>query len=183
VSGSSLSLAGSLLAAHPNLLDPNFRRAVLLLGANDADGGSFGLVLNRPANKKAGELLTDHQDSILAEIPVFFGGPVARDQLLFASFQWNPNKQAVECESHLVIEQVEAIAEEDLSAVRAFVGYTGWSSGQLEAELAQKAWLIEKAQREILDVEKCLQLWPSIMRGLGPWFRLMAAAPDDPSKN
>jgi putative transcriptional regulator len=172
-----------MLTAHPNLLDPNFRRTVILLGSNDADDGSFGLVLNRPTNKTVGELLPERADGLIADVPVFFGGPVASDQLLFACFRWNAKRQAVECESHLLIEQVEEVVETDFSAVRAFVGYAGWSSGQLEAEVAQKAWVVEKARRDILDAEKCKQLWPVIMRGLGPWFKLLATAPDDPSNN
>ena len=64
-----------------------------------------------------------------------------------------------------------------------YLGYAGWSKGQLEAELEQKAWLVQKPDEDILDIEKCLELWPTIMRDQGPWFRLLAAAPDDPSLN
>ena len=68
-----------------------------------------------------------------------------------------------------------------MGIVRAFLGYAGWSKGQLEAELEQKAWLVQKPDEEILDIERCMDLWPTIMREQGPWFRLLAAAPDDPS--
>src|SRR6266404_3822065 len=45
------SLAGSLLVAHPNMLDPNFRRAVLFISAHDPEDGAIGVIVNRPLDK------------------------------------------------------------------------------------------------------------------------------------
>ena len=45
-------LSGHLLIAGTSLLDPNFRRAVVLIGHHD-DDGAVGVVLNR-ANSKVG---------------------------------------------------------------------------------------------------------------------------------
>jgi putative transcriptional regulator len=67
--------------------------------------------------------------------------------------------------------------------VRAFIGYAGWSAGQLEAEIKQNAWITRKADRTALKLESLPKLWFDIMRGLGPWFKMLAAAPDDPSLN
>ena len=179
----SLSLAGSLLIAHPNLLDPNFRKSVLFISANDAQEGSFGLALNRPAGRTVGEILPDKDLGALARVPVFLGGPVATDQLVFASFRWHAETERLECQHHLVLEEaVEALHDEAL-VVRAFVGYAGWSKGQLEAELAQRSWLVGKAPREVLDLERCPTLWREILSTYGPWFQLLAEAPDDPGVN
>jgi len=177
----SLGLAGSLLIAHPNLLDPNFRRTVLYISANDPQDGSFGFVINRTTEKTVADFLPEQDLGVLGETPVFIGGPVSGDQLTFASFTWEDDE--IECRTHLAIDEAREIAVADFSAVRAFIGYAGWSKGQLEAELAQKAWLVQKPDRDLLDLEKCKEMWPTIMREHGPWFRLLAAAPDDPSKN
>ena len=75
------------------------------------------------------------------------------------------------------------LAADKLTSVRAFIGYSGWSKQQLETELAQKAWIIRKPDMDALEIDQCKQLWPSIMRELGPWFRLLASTPDDPSRN
>jgi putative transcriptional regulator len=179
----SLGLAGSLLIAHPNLLDPNFRRTILFLSANDPEDGSVGLVLNRETSKKVADFVPDKDLGILGEVPVFIGGPVGQDQIIFASFHWSENSNALECRQHLEINEALEVAEEDLTAVRAFVGYSGWSQGQLEAELVQKAWLVQKPDRDILDLRKCRKMWTDIMRTQGPWLRLLAVAPDDPSLN
>lgn len=170
-----------MLIAHPNLLDPNFRRTVLLLSAHDPQEGSFGLVVNRATEKNVREFLPGKELGALADVPVFFGGPVGREQLTFAAFEWEEDSLIVR--THLTIEESRAIAEAGFDALRAFVGYAGWARGQLEAELMQKAWLVQKPDRDLLDVEKCAALWPTIMREQGPWFHLLAAAPDDPSRN
>jgi len=178
---SSLGLSGSLLIAHPHLLDPNFRRSVLIISASDPHEGSFGLVLNRATEKCVGELLPEHDLGVLGDLPVFYGGPVARDQLTFAVFEWVDD--ALRIRTHLLVDEARELAADGTGIVRAFLGYAGWSKGQLEAELDQKAWLVQKPDQEILDIDKCLELWPTIMREQGPWFRLLAAAPDDPSLN
>ena len=53
------------LIAHPNLLDPNFRRSVLIISASDPQEGSFGLMLNRATEKTVGELLPEHELGLL----------------------------------------------------------------------------------------------------------------------
>ena len=68
---SSLGLSGSLLIAHPNLLDPNFRRTVLYIALHDASDGSFGLVLNRETDKTVGDLVDEPGLGLLGKIPVF----------------------------------------------------------------------------------------------------------------
>ena len=45
------SFAGSLLVAHPNMLDPNFRRAVLFIYEHDSNEGWHGALLQRLGNR------------------------------------------------------------------------------------------------------------------------------------
>src|SRR6266513_6529529 len=86
--GMPLSLAGSLLVAHPNMLDPNFRRAVLFISAHDAEDGALGVILNRPLDKQVADLVNETPPAGLGDIPVFLGGPVGKNQLMFAAFEW-----------------------------------------------------------------------------------------------
>src|SRR5947209_5470552 len=83
------SLAGSLLVAHPNMLDPNFRRAVLFISDHDPDDGAMGVIINRPLDKQVSELVSEMPPPALADVPVFLGGPVGKNQLMFASFEWH----------------------------------------------------------------------------------------------
>jgi putative transcriptional regulator len=180
---SSLSLAGSLLIAHPSLLDPNFRKAVLFISTNDPEEGSFGLTLNRVAGRTVGDVLPGKELGALARVPVFVGGPVGTDQLIFASFQWHPETRRIECRHHLGIDEAQESLHAEQTVVRAFIGYAGWSKGQLEGELAQRAWLVGKPGREVLDSNRCENLWRDTLREFGPYFELIADAPDDLSKN
>lgn len=180
---SSLGLEGALLIAHPSMLDPNFRRTVLYMISHSAEDGALGVVLNRPMDKTVGELLTLPDLGALAAMPVFAGGPVSRDRMTFAVFTWEPETQSVGCRLNVDLEEAKELAAEGDAAVRAFVGYAGWSGGQLESELEQKAWVVQKADSEVLDPEACKELWSATMRTYGPWFRLLAEAPDDPTLN
>ena len=180
---SSLSLAGSLLIAHPALLDPNFRKTVLFLSKHDAEEGSFGLVVNRPAGRLVGDVLPNKPLGELARVPVLLGGPVQQDQLIFASFRWHAETERMECQHHLLIPEAQEVAEDPETTVRAFIGYAGWTKGQLEGELSQKAWLIGRPNPEVLEIDKSPTLWRDVMSNFGPWFRLVAEAPDDPTIN
>src|SRR5882724_5770383 len=86
--GMPLSLAGSLLVAHPNMLDPNFRRAVLFIYEHDSNEGAGGLIINRPLDKQVVDLVNETPPEGLADVPVFLGGPVGKNQLMFAAFEW-----------------------------------------------------------------------------------------------
>ena len=182
-SQSSSSLAGSLLIAHPSLFDPNFRRAVLIIGAHDAEEGAYGLVLNRPTENTVADLLPVAEIGALANLPVFIGGPVQQDRLTFASFRWQGADDIFECKTQLGVEEAGESLGQKQTTVRAFIGYSGWTKGQLEAELEQKAWIVGKPERGMFEAAKNPSLWREIMRGLGPWYRLLADAPDDPSLN
>src|SRR3982751_683079 len=82
------SLAGSLLVAHPNMLDANFRRTVLFISAHDPEDGALGVILNRPLDKHVGDLVTAEAPAGLSDVPVYLGGPVGKNQLMFAVMEW-----------------------------------------------------------------------------------------------
>src|SRR5437879_13165335 len=85
---SSRSLAGSLLVAHPSMLDPNFRRTVLFISEHDTNEGALGMIINRPLDRQVADLVTDTPPPGLAGVPVFLAGPVGKTPLMFAAFEW-----------------------------------------------------------------------------------------------
>ena len=181
--GKPRNLAGSLLVAHPNMLDPNFRRTVLYISAHDPDDGAIGVIINRPLEKNVSDLVSETPPENLADVPVFFGGPVGSNQLMLAQFEWQKG-DGLKLNQHS-LEADEAIAKVSANGptLFAFLGYAGWSAGQLEAEMKQKAWIVQKPSRAAIKSEKLSRLWFDIMNRLGPWYRMLAAAPDDPSLN
>ena len=178
---SSRSLAGSLLVAHPSMLDPNFRRTVLFISEHDPNEGALGVIINRPLDRQVADLVTDTPPADLAGVPVFLGGPVGKNQLMFAAFEWKKGDGFKL--SHNVVLEHGSTAAGGKNLICAFVGYAGWGAGQLESEVKQKAWLLQKANPSLLKFERLPNLWFEIMRSLGPWYKMLAAAPDDPSLN
>src|SRR5205809_201930 len=180
---SSRSFAGSLLVARPNMLDPNFRRTVLFISEHDPNEGALGVIINRPLERQVADLVSETPPAGLAEVPVFLGGPVGKNQLMFAAFEWQKGK-GLELNHNVAFEAANHGAEQkNLVTICAFVGYAGWGAGQLESELKQKAWLLQKANPSVLQLDRLPNLWFDIMRSLGPWYKMLAAAPDDPSLN
>jgi putative transcriptional regulator len=180
--GAPQSLAGSLLVAHPNMLDPNFRRSVLFISAHDPQEGALGIIINRPLDKQVADLVSDVPPEGLADVPVFLGGPVGKNQLMFAAFEWQEG-HGLKINHNVGVDEANKRIGADPASIRAFVGYAGWGVGQLEAEMKQKAWLLQKPSPVTLQPDRLPQLWFEIMRGLGPWYKMLAAAPDDPSLN
>jgi putative transcriptional regulator len=177
------SLAGSLLVAHPDMLDPNFRRTVLFISAHDPDEGALGVIINRPLDTQVADLVTEAPSAGLAEVPVFLGGPVGKNQLMFAAFEWGKS-EGLKLNHHVGLKEASEVADgKNAAMICAFVGYAGWGAGQLEAEMKQKAWLLQKPSPSVLKLDRLPKLWFDIMRGLGPWYKMLAAAPDDPSLN
>lgn len=175
------SFTGLFLVAHPNMLDPNFRRTVLCISAHDPNEGAIGVIINRPLEKEVGDLVSEAPPEEIAEIPVFSGGPVAKTQLMFAALKWEAD--GLKVNQNLGMQEAQELLGAKSVQVRAFVGYAGWTGGQLEAEMKQKAWILHQPSRDALKPERLPKLWFDIMRGLGPWYKMLAAAPDDPSLN
>lgn len=171
------SLTGNLLLAVPSMQDPNFKRTVIFLAAHSHKEGAFGYVLNRPLDQRVADLLPDQELGALGDVPVYIGGPVATDKLAFASLHWNRKQSTLRCQTHLSV--ADAILELNLGhEVRGFVGYTGWSEGQVEGEIKRKSWIITPTKKIILSVEKPSSMWRAVLEEMGPLYQLMAHTPD-----
>lgn len=178
----SSTLKGTLLLAAPLMKDPNFSRAVLYLAGHTGSDGAFGYILNRPLDKQVSDLIASHEMSQLAEVPVFLGGPVSTDKLSFASLEWSDKHNTLRCKTHLAVE--DALTElERGHDVRAFVGYSGWSEGQLERELKHHSWIVTTPAAVVLSNPDPTTLWSDILIDMGPKYELMAQMPERPELN
>jgi putative transcriptional regulator len=176
------SLAGQLLLAHPGMKDPNFGRGVVLLSAHDADG-AVGLVINRPLGKVLGELGPDFAVGPLAKVPLYRGGPVETDKLIFAGWRWREESAEFEIQFGLDPERAEALALDGGAVLRGFLGYSGWGKGQLEHEMKRATWFVAEPAGFNLSAADGSGLWRMILGALDPELKLLADEPDDPSLN
>lgn len=144
------------LVAAPSMLDPRFEHAVIYMVEHDA-GGAFGLIVNRPIGAgPLGEVLKgfgiDDAGAEKADTRVVlnYGGPVDSNRLfVLHSNDWHglrtlPVPGPVSVTPHP--EVLKAIAEGGgpRHALVIF-GYSGWSPGQLETEMARGDWLTAPA--------------------------------------
>jgi len=170
------------MLADPSLREPGFCRSVLLLTDHEHDGGAMGFILNKPMGKKVSDLIDLKAVGKLGELPVFLGGPVSPDQLTFASLRWEATGEQVDFDTHLSSEEALHRLHEGFH-VRAFVGYSGWSEGQLESELQQRAWITRKAVASVVAGEAGDRLWGDLLSDMGPYYRLLASTPEKPELN
>lgn len=177
-------LAPALLVAMPQLLDPNFRRAVVLLLHHDAEF-TFGLILNRPSEIAAENLCA----SLGIEWRgggaslVDWGGPVQPNTgwVLLGDSLGGEVEDVTEVADgvHFAgsMEPLKRIAADPPERFRLFLGYAGWGAGQLEAELAQGAWIVAPlTARVVFEVEPDA-MWDCVLRELGVDPATLVATP------
>lgn len=178
------SLSGTLLAAHPGLLDPNFHEAVVLLSAHSAQEGAIGVVINRPMSQTLADVKDDFEASALGDVPLFYGGPVNKDEVILAAWKWEPDGGIFRLYFGLTEEKAEDLLAEDPDIdIRGFLGYAGWSEGQLEGELTQDAWVLCPIDGEALRDLEQRALWKRLLTRTKPELIILTDAPDDPSVN
>jgi putative transcriptional regulator len=176
------SLAGQLLLSHPAMKDPNFGRTVVLLSAHDPDG-ALGVVINRPVGKRLGEIGPEFAVGPLAKVPLYHGGPVETGKLILAGWRWQEHSGDFELQFGLDPQRAEMLALDPRATVRGFLGYSGWSKGQLEKEMKQQTWFVAGPADYNLSSEDGPGLWRLILGSMDPELKLLADEPEDPSKN
>ncbi|MGC9450958.1 MAG: YqgE/AlgH family protein [Oceanipulchritudo sp.] len=177
------SLAGFLLGAHPGLLDPNFNQSVVLLSAHNPEDGALGVIINRPTGKTLGALREDLKTPLMQNLPVYEGGPVSPAEILLAAWKWNIAKQNFRLFFGLDPQKLEELVRTDPTIeARAFLGYSGWGSGQLEKEIRSFDWAIGPFSRGFGKLPP-QQLWRTLLEAVRPEWGILADAPEDPSVN
>ena len=178
------SLRGHLLVASPALLDPNFRRTVVLVTEHNDDGAA-GLVLNRPSLVEVAAAVPQLEELVDEDEQVWVGGPVQPEAVLVLGEFLDPDEAAVPLFESLGFPSLDE-PEEIVPATtrrRVFAGYAGWGAGQLEEELANEDWILEPALADDAFTEEPDDLWRDVLRRKGGIYELVARMPDDPSLN
>ena len=178
------SLRGKLLIAGAGLFDPNFRRAVLLIGEHN-DEGALGVILNRPTPSTVREVVPPLAEIAGDDDRLFLGGPVQPESaVLLAEFAHPDSADLLVFDSiGFLMGAVEAEAVRDVKRARVFAGYAGWGPGQLESELEQDSWIVEPPLPDDVFTSEPDRLWSSILRRKGGRFAMLALMPFDPSTN
>ena len=177
------SLAGCLLGAHPGLVDPNFNQSVILVSAHKQEEGALGVIINRPTGKTLGSLRKELETPLMRNLPVYEGGPVATGEILLVAWKWNVSEQNFRLFFGLDPDKLESLIAADPSMeARAFIGYSGWSAGQLEKEISRSDWAVGSFAQPLGKLPP-QALWRSLLDVLRPDWAILADFPEDPSVN
>ncbi len=176
-------LQGKLIVSSPSLLDPNFRKTVVLIAHHDEEG-ALGLVLSRPSDVPAAEAVPVLDGLPGAEDPVFVGGPVQPDAFMVLAEFEDVDESAAPIIDGLGFMPADAEPGElAIKRLRLFAGYSGWGSGQLEDELADESWIVVDAAADDAFADDPDLLWRTVVQRKGGAFSLMENMPFDPGLN
>jgi putative transcriptional regulator len=178
------------LLADPQLSDDFFHRAVVGLVHSDSHG-AFGVVLNKPSSFILADLFPETSDNILGTSTIFQGGPVEPERLFIFhnNYPNTPRSEfAIELAPGLIFEPNLPDLEQFLSTnfagiLRFYLGYAGWSEGQLENEMKERSWFSSQANSEVWTMNQGQSMWLESMKLKGPYHALIAQTGYRPSLN
>jgi putative transcriptional regulator len=178
--------SGKLLLASASLLESNFKRTVLLMCEHNEEG-SIGFILNKPMEFKVCEAISGFDE---IDEPLHMGGPVQVDTVHFLHSRgdvvdgaqevipglfWGGDKEQL---SYLINTGVIKPSE-----VRFFLGYAGWSAGQLEEEFEEGSWYTAEANNQVVFTDEYERMWSRSVRSKGGEYCYIANSPELPGMN
>lgn len=178
---------GCILVSKPLINDGFFEQSIVYLTAHDAEG-SLGFTLNKASSLIAQDFI----DEFTGRDTIYYGGPVEQDALFFLH-GYDQLPGAVNVENGLYLggdfETFKLLyAEQQKSSMplptpKFFLGYSGWSAGQLESELKEQTWIVLDPPFDIDPLTTTSNAWRVLMKKMGGKFALWANAPNDPMLN
>ncbi|HEX3930433.1 MAG TPA: YqgE/AlgH family protein [Nocardioides sp.] len=180
--------AGMLLLASPELVDPNFVDAVVLLLDTD-ENGAMGVVINRPSPVPVVSVLADWGEIVAEPEVLFRGGPVSPEGALAVALLRDqgavgPGLRPVT--ERLAIVDLEGTADDidpAVDGVRIFAGYAGWGAGQLEGEIEGGDWYVLPSLPPDAFQADPSDLWREVMRRQPGELAWHVNRPADPELN
>lgn len=175
-------LTNQFLVAMPALADPNFHQSVTFICEHNAQG-ALGIIINRPSNVVLGDIFRqlsiDATDAASKDLPVWQGGPVQLERGFVIHTPAGDWQSTLKLDTGLGVttsrDVLDAIAR-GAGPEKTFIalGYAGWGAGQLEAEMAENAWLSTPADPHILFDLPVDERWQAAARKIGVDLTLLS---------
>lgn len=177
---------GKVLLAEPFMLDPNFKRAAVLLCEHDEEG-SVGFVMNKPLNVRIDEIVEGFPEF---DAEVSLGGPVQTDTIHYVHNIGDLLEGSLKVIDGIYwggdFDKLKFLIAQQLILphnIRFFVGYSGWSEGQLDDEMQYGSWLVADMDANYLFKSPAESLWKQVMYNKGDAYTVIAQMPDSVSLN
>lgn len=168
------------------MLDPYFRQAVVLL-CDHHNEGTFGFILNKSVRMNINELLDDFPDF---ESEVFYGGPVATDTIHYIHNVGELLDESQKVDDGVFwggnFDKLKFLIKHEMvkpENIRFFVGYAGWTAGQLKDEMQSGSWILSKSERNYIFNQAGSDLWKNVLSSKSENYSIIANSPNLNSLN
>ncbi|MGL6261386.1 YqgE/AlgH family protein [Vibrio sp. WXL210] len=174
-----MNLTNHFLVAMPGMQDPYFKNSVVYICEHNEEG-AMGLIINAPINVTVGNILeqaeiASGQERVVTESlqqPVLNGGPVAEDRGFVLHKPKDYYESSIQMTDDLTVTTSRDIlsvlgTEAEPSNYLVTLGYSGWTAGQLESELAENSWLTIEADASLIFDTPNDEKWRKAVEKLG----------------
>ncbi len=173
---------GTVLLAEPFMVDPNFKRAVVLVTEHNSEDGTIGFVLNKPIKMKINDLIEDFPE---ISSHVYVGGPVANETLHYLHDVGDILDGSIPvCDGVYWggdYAKLKFLIKSKLIQphnIRFFLGYSGWSPGQVYEELEYGSWVLADMDPNYAFKTRYREMWNKVMYNKGGQYTVIAEMPD-----
>jgi len=177
---------GKILISEPFLPDTFFNRSIVYL-TDHTDQGSVGFILNKKLDLKICDAIEGFEGW---EETLNMGGPVAPDTLHYLHNLGKIIPKSIQIDKNIfwggeidVIRELIKMGKITGPQIRFFLGYSGWSAGQLERELKENSWVIATVKSDMIMNNSGDDTWKKVLRSLKNKYRVWADFPDSPDMN
>ena len=176
---------GRIIISEPFLHGNYFSRSTVLL-VDYSTNGAVGFILNKPFETKIKELMTILPDY---SPEVFAGGPVGNDNLFYIHTLGGMIRVSIRVKDELYcggdfdeLKLAIATGKAKPDQVKFFVGYSGWSPGQLDDEIAENSWLVIESDVKLI-MKSNQNFWLESVKNAGGYYEMWQNFPEDPNSN
>lgn len=168
------------------MLDDNFRRTVIVIAEHD-DDGSIGFILNRPVEMDV--------NALISAFPEFnsrlgFGGPVGQDSIHYVHNLGEELAESMYITEGLwwggdfeqLVSMVE-LGKVNPSDILFFIGYSGWTVGQLDEEIKTGSWIVSEISSQKILQDDSDEMWKEVLKPINNNFSIISEIPDADNHN
>ena len=150
----------------PNMIDPFFSKSVVLICDHNSHG-SMGVILNKKLNQEKSNPESD-VEVLRDEKVIFFGGPVMVNFILLLHDEKKFKNNSYKISENLFLSNNGSLNNKIRISNKKFIsGYAGWSAGQLENEIKNGDWIVQKVRNDLIFGTDCEEIWNNAIESLG----------------
>jgi len=159
-------LKNHIIISMPHMNDPFFSKSVVLICDHNSNG-SMGIILNKKLDQKKSNPEFGIE-ALSKERVIFFGGPVMINITLLLHDEKKLEDTSYKIAENLFLSNNGFTNNKIRISNKKFIsGYAGWSKGQLENEIKNGDWIIQKARNDLIFETDCEKIWSNSIKSLG----------------